>query len=382
MGSTLRAERTRTRLEGLASSGLDAAGFVEAAIDLLGEAVPHSAAGIATGDPATRPLTSVVKCGLSDEHDDLWSRIEYEEDDVAKLVDLADRAAPVALVASESGGDVLSSTRIRELMIPHYSISHELRAACVVDGAMWGALCLFRDDGAGGGFNEAEAEFLATVVGAFGAGMRLGILATAAGASTEVPGGPSVVIVDGSDRPVQVSVDAERMFHHLGWGDWQTWGALPQPVSSLVGSARSHGRGVYPHPPRLRLRSAAGVWFVAHASLLAGRDGERSSVVITIEEARPPEIVPLVVAAYGLTPREQDVVRMVLQGVDTAEIARTLHLSSYTVQDHLKSIFAKAGVRSRRELTARVYFEQYAPRLGQALAPSGWFAPSAPAAGS
>ncbi|WP_425424453.1 helix-turn-helix domain-containing protein [Streptomyces lushanensis] len=68
--------------------------------------------------------------------------------------------------------------------------------------------------------------------------------------------------------------------------------------------------------------------------------------------------MPVVFATYGLTVREREVAVQVLRGGDTREIARVLSLTPLTVQDHLKSVFAKAGVRSRRDFVARLVASQ------------------------
>lgn len=46
-----------------------------------------------------------------------------------------------------------------------------------------------------------------------------------------------------------------------------------------------------------------------------------------------------------------------------AEIARALWLSPYTVADHVKNIFEKTGVPSGGELTGRLFFDHYLPRV-------------------
>jgi DNA-binding NarL/FixJ family response regulator len=88
---------------------------------------------------------------------------------------------------------------------------------------------------------------------------------------------------------------------------------------------------------------------------------------VVIEPAKASEVAPLIVDAYELTPRELDVTRALARGLTTIEIAGELHLSRYTVQDHLKSVYEKTGVSSRGELVAKVFADHYHDRLAGAI---------------
>ena len=106
--------------------------------------------------------------------------------------------------------------------------------------------------------------------------------------------------------------------------------------------------------PRIRLRSASGRWLVLHAPRLRTADAE-GQIAVIFEEARPSEIAPLIVDAYGQTKREGEITRLVLRGLSTAEVSNELYITPNTVRDHFKSIFDKVGVRSRRELVAGIF---------------------------
>ena len=148
---------------------------------------------------------------------------------------------------------------------------------------------------------------------------------------------------------------------------------LPTPL--LTVAARLLGQtNRDPEVPRLRVRTRAGRWAVLHASHLPVGAGD--AIAVIIDAASPAEVAPIVMLAYGLTEQERTVTGLVCQGLSTMEIATRARISSNTVQDHLKSVFVKVGVRSRRELVVHVLRDHYSPHIkaGRRPGPSGFFA--------
>jgi DNA-binding NarL/FixJ family response regulator len=67
--------------------------------------------------------------------------------------------------------------------------------------------------------------------------------------------------------------------------------------------------------------------------------------------------------AITVTMRVSLATRRQPRGLTTNEISSQLHLSAYTVQDHLKTIFDKSGTGSRGELVSRLFFDHHVARL-------------------
>jgi len=81
-------------------------------------------------------------------------------------------------------------------------------------------------------------------------------------------------------------------------------------------------------------------------ALPGGRD------VLLLEERSEP-ISPAALSAIGLSPREVDVVGLLVAGRSNNEIAAALSISPHTVKRHLEKVYSKLGVSSRAEVIAR-----------------------------
>lgn len=225
------------------------------------------------------------------------------------------------------------------------------------DGRHWGAVYLARDPGRPD-FSAEELTFLGTVAPHLADGVRHGLLLGEA-SEPESPGAPAIVVLTEDLTPESFTPGAQQWLADLPVLEE---GELPAAVLSVAHAAlagrEADGRG---EPVGVQVRSERRGWVMLHGQALAGRSGQR--VAVTIQPAGPDRLTSLLMAAYGLTEREEQVTRHVLQGDATAEIAEALCVSPYTVQEHLKHIFDKTAVRSRRELVSKVFTRHYQPRV-------------------
>ena len=58
---------------------------------------------------------------------------------------------------------------------------------------------------------------------------------------------------------------------------------------------------------------------------------------------------------YNLSPREKDVIRLIIQGLNNAEMAEALFISRFTVETHLKNIYHKLDINNRQKLVAKAF---------------------------
>ena len=317
-----------------------------AVCDVYRSYIPYAFGCLATTDPSTGLVSWAFKTHPLAVGDREWAALEYGGPDVNLFAEVARRPEPVGVLSIDTDGDVASCRRMREFLHPRFGFTDELRVAFRAQGLTWGAIALSRGAGEPS-FTEADAR-LAVSVHAQVAELIQDMLFHPRESVTTAYTGPAVIMIDAADRVSNMTPAAHARVDELG--GWDN-GALPATVLATATAARTT-----PELATNRAVSRDGAWLALRAPTFTPPAGgaPAGAVVVTIDVASPPAISSLARAARGLSPREQEVARLVLQGAATTAIATSLHLSPHTVQDHLKSIFGKLHVNSRREMVQQL----------------------------
>ncbi len=351
-------ERARDRIAELARSGCDLVTFWHECTEALEPAIPHYDKPCwYTLDPASLLITSHFHEGLPEYPREMLLH-EYYGDDVNQVADVARSEAGILTLHEATAGDPSSSPSWHMNM--EMGGDQEMIAALRTGGMAWGAVGLYRAPGQP--MFDADEKALLTAVGSdLAKGARTGLLVGEA-RDPQWPDSPGLVVLSENGEVESTTPGVERWLSDLPDGDLDA-GKLPSAVHAVAGRALRTAEGSDdPGEVALaRVLSRSGTWIILHGTSLVASGARRVAVIV--EPGHPARITPLLMSAHGLTEREQEVTRWVLRGDSTAQIAERLVVSPHTVQEHLKKIFEKTGVRSRRELVGRVFFAHYEPRF-------------------
>ncbi|MFJ7965370.1 helix-turn-helix transcriptional regulator [Streptomyces sp. NPDC096324] len=306
----------------------------------IAQLVPHDGYMLRGVDPITG-----AACFLTKEHGyaaDFYRELESAEilgHGQHTLTALVGRGRPVAVLASDPPGE---RHRVRHQEIMNTTdVGSEMRVALALKGMTWGLLVLLRARG-GRPFSTADAVNAGRLAGLMAKALKQYVAGRFLRPVRSAPP-PGIVVIDGSDTIRAVT----RTGH-----EW---------VSKLVQDAETADESeIFAHvwnialmarqPDRQALSRIPGPdgWIVLEAQRLD--DSDLGGVAVTIQSASSDVLLPAAAVLYGITSREQEVIRRALDGLAVKQIARSLNLSPHTVNDHFKAIYRKTGVNSREEL--------------------------------
>ena len=259
---------------------------------------------------------------------------------------------PAALLRAMPGQAREDSLVWRELLRAHdvndvASLVFRDRFGC------WGFLDLWRQ-GSDSRFTEDEMLFLEAITEPVTEALRRGQARTFDEATIPAIGAGPAVLVLSPELEVRAQTPQTEEYLRLLVPPDTDRRPIPAGAYNVAAQLLAVEAGVDHHPPTARVHLTGGVWL----TLRAARIGEEAAVdhrdiAVTIELTSPADRLTLFSRACGLSPRESELLGHLVAGSDTRHVAQTMFVSEHTVQDHLKSIFAKTGTRNRRTLLTR-----------------------------
>jgi DNA-binding CsgD family transcriptional regulator len=347
--TTARARRRcRERIELISGSSLDSDSVRREVIGELKLAIGFERYCV----PLADPQTEVMYAGVAEtDHIQELPRLLFHDadrDEPNSGAALGCARSRVGRLSAETQGDLARSRRWSE-SLERFGTGDELRVIAGDQRGIWGRFDLWRDRD-DRPFDSDDERLLRDVSSDLGQALRR----TAVVPRDTVPGPPldaGVLLVSDDLRPLGGTPPVWRWFDALNPAHIPYPDGVPSLVWATIGRLAAIERGEAHAPARIRIRTADGNWAVIEASRISGSLG---AFAVTIHPAGVREVLGIVCRANGLTARERELVELITEGLTTSEIATRLFISHYTVQDHIKSIFAKVGVNSRLQLLTGV----------------------------
>jgi DNA-binding CsgD family transcriptional regulator len=252
---------------------------------------------------------------------------------------------PVGRLRAATGGEPERSLVWREIL-QTYGVGDVASAVFRDRYGCWGFLDLWR---VGDEFSSREERLLEAMTGPVTTALRQALAGTFAGTELGTRprterAGPVVLLLSAS---LEVLGQTPTTTEYLRTLVPTTGEPVPAAAYNVAAQLLANEAGVDANPPSARVHLADGRWL----TLRAARIG--ADIAVSIEDSSPAERLSVFARAYGLSERESDLLRHLAGGSDTRDVAGRMHLSEHTVQDHLKSIFAKTSTRNRRTLLSR-----------------------------
>jgi len=361
-------ERTFSEVKRLCCAGLDGPELLGAVVERLRRVVPFEAYCASTTDPASGLVTHSLaeEMGGAEEAAIFFDYL-YFEHGLDQLRGMVQSRRSAVLLSERAGGRLEHSARYLELLRP-LGLAYEMSGVFTAGGYMWGSMDLIRAKGQPN-FEPRQVALLRRIAPHLGNGLKMAALRTQAPLETGEADPPGVLTLDYRGDVTQHTPAAERWLRDLEdlSPRWREWAGLPPAVRMVVLALK---RALKPgcerdieSEPRLRARTRSGRWLTLYGSLTEMTLERPAETVVVIEPTKPEEVLPFSMAAYGLSPREEEVVKLVARGMSTSQISKTLFISEFTVQNHVCNVSEKIGVKSRRELVKRLFFDNIYPSL-------------------
>lgn len=372
VSSSMVSERVVSEVQRLSVAGLEATELLSRTARALQRAVPFDLYSAATTDPASNLITQAFGGQAGADYRRQPANVAYFnrfyfQEGFGLTTDMVQQRRWAATLSDLTDGDLERSLCYRDSLRPA-GLRDKLHAV-FVDRVLWGDVELYRglDSPA---FTPQQVDLVRRISPLVGAGLKAAALQSRALqaplATDDILG---VIVIDQARRVVSATAAAERLLTELGplEAGWRIGAELPIAVQVVIGTLeQSLTAGPDPgrfRVPRLQVRGRAGRWLTLHASLTEPAFDHPAEWVVVIGASRTEDLAWLTLVSYGLSPREEEVVKLVVGGLATKQIGDRLFITEHTVQRHLSNIFEKVGVRSRRALVKELFFDQMLPSM-------------------